>query len=198
MSGLGSHPFGSWQPHGDDKSFMWIRDELPNRLPGVRFLLYGYDTTLCKSTSFQRIVDLAVSFINTLKTCGCAGRSSRPILFLAHSLGGVILKQALVSLVEGHDEYHAILNKIRGAIFFGVPSHGMNIPDLMTIIGSQPNKALLDELSDTTDTLSMLDGVFGRHFESRGLSFFWAYETKATPTVEVSFQESPARLDGRV
>lgn len=165
---------------------MWIRDELPKHLPGVRFLIYGYDTTLSESTSFQGIIDLAVSLINTMKTIGCAEESSSPILFLAHSLGGVILKQALISLVEGHDKYHAILDRIHGALFFGVPSRGMRIPDLIAMIGSQPNKVLLDELSDATETLSDLDKSFGRHFKSRNVSFFWAYETKVTRTVEVS------------
>lgn len=175
---------------------MWIRDELPDGLPGVRFLLYGYDTSLSRSASVQRILDLAVSLINTMKTIGCAGRSSRPLVFLAHSLGGVILKQALVSLVEGHDEYHAILNKVRGAIFFGVPSHGMNIPDLITIIGTQPNRVLLEELSDLTDTLQELDEIFGRHFQSQSLSF-WAYEIKVTRAVEVSFLASKILGEGQ-
>src|SRR5271167_3314652 len=57
LSGLASHPMGSWQPHGDNKSFMWIRDELPQYLPTIRFILYGYDTTLSPSNSFQTIPD---------------------------------------------------------------------------------------------------------------------------------------------
>lgn len=28
ISGLASHPFGSWQPRGSDKFSKWIRDDL--------------------------------------------------------------------------------------------------------------------------------------------------------------------------
>ncbi|KAK5992042.1 hypothetical protein PT974_05438 [Cladobotryum mycophilum] len=92
ISGLSSHPFGSWQPHAGDKEFMWIRDELPTKLPGVRAILYGYDTTLVNSRSFQTIPDLALSFIAELKANGWTSLTAKPIMFLAHSLGGVINK----------------------------------------------------------------------------------------------------------
>ncbi|RYP81097.1 hypothetical protein DL769_002153 [Monosporascus sp. CRB-8-3] len=59
ISGLASHPFGSWQPKGkENKSWMWIRDGLPKALPNVRTLLFGYDTTLTKSDLFQTIADI--------------------------------------------------------------------------------------------------------------------------------------------
>lgn len=79
---------GSWQPRGA-KSFMWIRDELPDLLTGVRFIIYGYDTKLYQSKSFQVLPDLARSFIASLQASGWV---SKPLLFLAHSLGGVLMK----------------------------------------------------------------------------------------------------------
>lgn len=118
ISGLASHPFGSWQTHGHDKSFMWIRDELPQRLPGVRFLTYGYDTMLSDSTSFQLIPDLAISLVRTLKAIGLPAPSAKPVLFLAHSLGGVVLKQALAILAGGRSEERSILCEDKGGHLF--------------------------------------------------------------------------------
>ena len=46
---------------------MWIRDALPKLVSGIRFILYGYDTALVGSKSFQRVDDLALSVINALK-----------------------------------------------------------------------------------------------------------------------------------
>ena len=63
LSGLGSHPFGSWQPHGSDKSFMWIRDKAPTLVPGARMITYGHNSGLINSTSFQLISDIARDFI---------------------------------------------------------------------------------------------------------------------------------------
>lgn len=185
ISGLASHPFGSWQTHGHDKSFMWIRDDLPERLPGVRFLVYGYDTALSGSTSFQTIPDLAISLVQTMKAIGWCAPSARPFLFLAHSLGGVVLKQALVHLAGGDDRERAMLANVRGAISFGVPSQGMNIPDIFEMLGDQPNRALVRQLSNESEFLARLDVQFGGISYLQRIQFLWAFETRVTPGVEV-------------
>lgn len=56
VSGLSSHPFGSWKRRNGH--FMWLRDSLACHSSGVRVLLYGYDTTLIQSESFQDIADI--------------------------------------------------------------------------------------------------------------------------------------------
>jgi len=71
---------GSWQPRGLNKSFMWIRDALPAMTSGIRFLLYGYDTALQESKSFQTIPDLAISLINALKTGNWTSRTGKPLM----------------------------------------------------------------------------------------------------------------------
>jgi hypothetical protein len=37
---------------------MWLRDALPLDVPGARILIYGYDTRLIRSSSFQNLTDL--------------------------------------------------------------------------------------------------------------------------------------------
>jgi hypothetical protein len=49
---------------------MWLRDSLPNDLPKTRILVYGYDTRLENSASFQSIDDLGIhlrSSINNIR-----------------------------------------------------------------------------------------------------------------------------------
>lgn len=183
LSGLASHPFGSWQPKGDDKSYMWIRDTLPTSIDGVRFILYGYDTTLKNSTSFQTIVDLANSLYLTLQTNGWASPTTKPLVFLAHSLGGVLLKQFLVILAGGNESTQFMLNMIKGVIFFGTPSRGMALGQLLTMVGDQPNKDLVEHLSEASDFLPNLEMQFAGISHIQGMRLFWAYETKTSPTV---------------
>ncbi|KAH8892136.1 hypothetical protein GQ53DRAFT_806091 [Thozetella sp. PMI_491] len=184
VSGLGSHPLGSWQPRGDDKSFMWVRDVLPVSFPDTRFILYGYDTTLRNSRSVQSVVDLAQAFIGALEADGWASPSAKPLLFLAHSLGGVLLKQLFVSLANGDERANFMLSIIRGAVFFGVPSVGMSISHLLAMVEGQPNSALVETLSIGSQYLENLEIQFdGISYLWGRKSFFWAYETQATPTV---------------
>ncbi|VUC22222.1 unnamed protein product [Clonostachys rosea] len=178
ISGLSSHPFGSWQPRGADKSFMWIRDELPAFVPGVRAFTYGYDTNLINSNSFQLISDIARGFIEHLRIGGWSLTSARPIVFLAHSLGGLVLKDALVQIADARNELdRSLLDKVRGAIMFGVPNLGMEQSHLLAMVEGRPNEILVDDLSRKSNYIMRLDESFsGIAFTSR-FTVFWAYET---------------------
>ncbi|CAG9974761.1 unnamed protein product [Clonostachys byssicola] len=185
ISGLASHPMGSWQPRGD-KGFMWIRDALPSRFPGVRFIIYGYDTALSGSKSFQVVPDIAGSLISELKANGWAAPAAKPIIFLAHSLGGVVLKQSMVMLAGSGVRERQIIRNIKGAIFFGVPTVGMAVPDIYEMLGDQPNTALLDYLSDRSNYIPTLEKQFDGISYTRDMVLFWAYETQATPSLSNS------------
>jgi len=65
ISGLGGHAFGSFKERG--KPYMWLRDSLPDDLPGARILIYGYNTELQKNQSFQSLRNLANQFRNDLR-----------------------------------------------------------------------------------------------------------------------------------
>ncbi|EHK22131.1 uncharacterized protein TRIVIDRAFT_150386 [Trichoderma virens Gv29-8] len=190
ISGLSSHPFGSWQPHGSDKSFMWIRDSLPRDLPGVRTIIYGYDTALINSTSFQTIQDISLTLIHQLKANGWASPGSKNLVFLAHSLGGVILKEALVSMAGSGEREKYVLSLTKGAIFFGVPSHGMHISHFLAMVGSQPNQDLIRDLSSDSTYLMNLDKRFEGISVIRQMKLFWAYETKTSPLYTVISRSS--------
>jgi alpha-beta hydrolase superfamily lysophospholipase len=142
ISGLASHPFGSWQPK-DNKGWMWIRDALAEAMPNARAVLFGYDTALVESNSFQTIADLASTLMENLKASG----SPRPLIFSAHSLGGIVLKEALVTLANDRDRERQILRQVVGAVLFGVPSRGMKTQALMTMVRRRPNERLVRDLA---------------------------------------------------
>ncbi|UKZ74110.1 hypothetical protein TrVFT333_001767 [Trichoderma virens FT-333] len=155
MSGLASHPIGSWQPHGKDKSFMWIRDALPHLVPNVKFILYGYDTKLAGSKSFQTVPDIALTFIHTLQQGGWAAPGSRKLVFFAHSLGGIILKEAFRMLA-----------------------------DSSIMLQGQPNKdSLVKEISNESRFIETLEEQFSGISHLQKMKLLWAYETETTPTV---------------
>jgi hypothetical protein len=190
ISGLASHPFGSWQPKGGEKKFMWIRDALPRDIRGMRTIIWGYDSRLRSSRSSQLVPDLAKKFINQLQTYGWGSQSARPMAFLAHSLGGLVLKEALVQLHEISNEgYKDILALMKGAVFFGVPNMGMVQQHLEHLAVNSPNIHLLEDLGRGSSYVTDLSRRF-REFRASSLytelQFFWAYETKWSPTVKVS------------
>jgi hypothetical protein len=79
---------------------MWLRDALPHHIiegnderPIARVMLFGYESSLPQSQSFQNLEDLATSLHNSLLAL-ISVATPRPIIFVAHSLGGLIVKQA--------------------------------------------------------------------------------------------------------
>ncbi|KAM0794369.1 hypothetical protein BDR22DRAFT_895220 [Usnea florida] len=162
ISGLASHPFGSWKHRETGSHFMWLRDRLPQDVPKLRSLIYGYDTRLFKSHSFQDLDDIARSFIGSLKVICRSPSPAKPLVLLAHSLGGIMVKRALALLEqEGRDEEKDILNSVKGLVFFGVPHKGMEISHLLAMVAKQPNEDLISRtLSADSELLSELDEQF--------------------------------------
>ena len=66
VCGLGGHAFKSFSS-SETPEENWLRDYLPQYLPGIRVLVYGYDTRIVEdSTSKKSINDIATSFFNAV------------------------------------------------------------------------------------------------------------------------------------
>ncbi len=159
---------------------MWLRDALPHDLPGARVLTYGYDTRLVESNSFQNLEDVASTFRASLRTALRSRLPDRPLIFIAHSLGGLVLKQALIQMASGDDAERRIFQSTYGILFFGVPNQGMDISSLRSIVGSQPNLPFLEMLSEDSGNLQGLVENFRKVFHFRDSEIVSLYETQAS------------------
>lgn len=165
---------------------MWLRDLLPKDLPSIRSIIYGYDTTLLTSESFQTVDDIALSLIVKLRSIGRSSPSAKPSIFLAHSLGGIVLKRALVLLANSGDTERKVLESIRGIILFGVPSRGMHMSHFLPMVEGYPNESLIRLLSPDSTYLSDLDQQFSGIAHLANVRLISVYETKMTRTTKVS------------
>lgn len=66
----------------------------------------------------------------------------RPIIFICHSLGGIVCKQALVLAHEDDHLYGNILRATSAIVFFGTPHRGSNGADIGKTIGRVVNLCL--------------------------------------------------------
>ena len=182
ISGLGSHAFGSWKDRRS--SYMWLRDALPQYLPNARVLIYGYDSKLAGSYSFQNLSDVGSRLRASLRVALGPVSRDRPLIFIAHSLGGLVLKQAMVQMSSGDAADSRNFKATYGILFFGVPSQGMYISSLLAMVRGQPNLHFLSTLSKDGGFLQGLIEQFRAVFvfpDSRIYSF---YETEMSPTAQ--------------
>lgn len=164
---------------------MWLRDRLPTELPNVQSIIYGYDTALVASDSVKGIEDIAIALISKMRSIGRASPSAKPLVLLAHSLGGIVLKQAMVSIARTGGSAKFIVDSTRRVVFFGVPNRGMKISHLLPMVENQPNAPIVQSLSVGSDYLQSLDEQFSGIVTHRGIQICSVYETKMSPTTQV-------------
>lgn len=192
ISGLGGHAFGSFKERSG--THMWLRDSLPYHLTGeegngrplARVLVYGYESRVAESDSIQNLEDLATSFRTQLLQIARPS-PSRPIIFIAHSLGGLIVKQTLISLPKStNEDDQSLLRRVYGIVFFGVPHDGMDISSLIPMVGDGPNRSLVDSLDRVnSQILTVQQRDFQTALGGEGKSeIICFYETLKSPTAQ--------------
>ncbi|KAF2176608.1 hypothetical protein K469DRAFT_812982 [Zopfia rhizophila CBS 207.26] len=186
---LGSHAIGSWKsPSSND---LWLRDYLPDDLPNIRVLLYGYDTSLLDNESKDSIEDLGSRFLESIKAFRADTTNHRPIIFIGHSLGGLLIKEALVRARKKSDDPQnlALCKACYGLLLFGVPNLGLRNEQLNSIVQGRPNQVLIRDLvvdddSEPSPFLKRISDQFSECCKGqyRVISFF---ERKRSSTVQI-------------
>ena len=179
ISGLGSHPFGSFVHKRD--GHMWLSDSLPRDIPAARVMIYGYESGLQRSTNFAHLDDLAGSLQIAVSRLLRSEKKTRLVL-IGHSLGGLLIKEALIRIAESDSESD-LISFIFGVLFFGVPNDGMNTESLVPMVNDQPNRFLLESLNAlNSQVLRFQSRNFSRILSQTNLEMFCFYETELSPT----------------
>jgi protein SERAC1 len=118
-----------------------------------------------------------------------------PIVFLAHSLGGLVVKQALLYLSKQsqmHEEIRETFQSVYTILFFGVPCKGLDGErlGLAAMAKGQSTEGFLSDLRDNSPMVDDLAESFLNVFDSRTwVEIYSFHETVASRTaVMVNFQ----------
>ncbi|RYP12931.1 hypothetical protein DL765_007101 [Monosporascus sp. GIB2] len=103
----------------DGKRVVWPRDLLPKKQPRTRVLSFGYMGDIYNNNIIAGIGDNARSLLAHIKIRRRAD-PDRPIVFIAHCVGGLIVKQALC-IASNEEEYISIARATHTVMFFGTP-----------------------------------------------------------------------------
>lgn len=177
-------PFTDARRHSDGSTAVyWPRDLVPDVLPDARVMTYGYDTHIRHTTfgpalSKNQVYDIAWDFLQEI-TAQRQNCPTRPILFVAHSLGGIVVKEALrrsSGCYMGHSHLDNVFTATVGIIFFGTPHRGSEprgliksiAESLAKILGYRANEQIIDTLLPTSERLRELRDEFGPLAHRRG------------------------------
>ena len=190
VHGLQGHPKRSWQssvrlqqhtsthnPFKRSKTsqkdggagIFWPADLIPHDFPTIRVLTFGYDSQITRhyatGTSKNGIFDHGNSLLNALSR-ERTNLSNRPIIFVAHGLGGLVVKQALIEARKRTSSHHIhdIYTSAHAVIFFGTPhrgfdfaSWGLTASNLAKAAQMDVNDAILRELDPASGSSKLLE-----------------------------------------
>ncbi|KAL4891316.1 hypothetical protein BDV59DRAFT_183051 [Aspergillus ambiguus] len=126
VHGLTGDRITTWTAQGQYNP--WPKTLLPSKLSKARILTYGYDAYVVRKSvpGSNRLIDHATNLLNDLTTDRVLhNAASRPIIFVTHSLGGLVCKKAILSSRNSPDAHlRNIFNCTRGVIFMGTPHKG--------------------------------------------------------------------------
>ena len=149
----------------------WPRDLLKNDLVLSRIMTFGYDIYSNGDSQRNPCVDIfgqANHFLQSLATVRDDSRSTnRPIIIIAHCIGGLIVKQALSLCSESPDEAMQVIEEhVVGVVFLATP-HGKkwttdwaNLNASAIDASDEPNVSLLSLLATDLPALADLDQKF--------------------------------------
>jgi hypothetical protein len=149
----------------------WPRDLLPAVIPYARILTWGYDVQIEQmftATSQASIFQHATTLLTDLSTL--RSRESdriKPLIFVTHSLGGIVVKDALCISNTEKTFLGEIFPATAGVMFFGTPHRGSKIAsvgkiafEISKLFLQTPNLKILSALEVNSE---ILDHV-GRSF----------------------------------
>ncbi|PQE09827.1 hypothetical protein CJF30_00010308 [Rutstroemia sp. NJR-2017a BBW] len=109
---------------------------------------YGYDSAFVLSNSVADIDASAMALNNRLDGERQSGAAKRPLIFVAHSLGGIIVKRALILTNERSDHWQNIRDSAAGIVFFAVPHRGADIAYWATLTANALTFATLGAMGN--------------------------------------------------
>lgn len=131
------------------------------------------------------------------------GHRERPIIFIAHSLGGLVCEQALLICREGNTNLEKVFQSTRGIIFMGTPHGGSGLATLGHMfakylnIARHTNSAIVGVLQQKSEVLIAVQQQFQQllHKPDVDISIYCFFEEKPVVGVGTIVPEQSAVLN---
>ena len=153
VHGLGGDLHGTWTSKivGSERPFFWpaaMAEDLS--ACGIWSVEYAAPFTAFASNPGMTIDDRAANL--ALRLCN-SGLGVKPIVFVMHSLGGLVVKSLCVQSQLGNGDDKVVASSIRGLVFCGTPHRGSGIATATRILGRLSARHVR-ELEANTDRLN--------------------------------------------
>lgn len=164
VHGLGGDGHGTWESDG---KFYWPQI-LGEDLKDVGIWVVNYESSPSHWLGYTMPVESrALHLLQVLKDHNIGDRR---IVFIGHSLGGIVIKQMIQDASDlGVHDYNDIALRTKGVVFLGTPNTGSDLPTLQRNIeklGLYTGATVTqDQLADNSPILLRLNMWYRNHVE---------------------------------
>lgn len=185
VHGLMGHRIKTWHPHEEENKECWpywLAEE--SLFQNVGIWSFGYEAEASKWLgSSQPLFDQARSLLDNLES---EELGQQPLMFITHSLGGLVVKEMLHS-AENYPNVprkRAIIQNTKGIVFLATPHMGSDLtrnPFLKIMSFLLSETITVKELKPNSNQLRLLDEWYKQYINNnKRISTKVYYETKET------------------
>ena len=196
VPGLGANPEWTWK---SKNKVDWLADNnmLPRTIANARIMVFEYESQWFGRGSInQRLSNVADQLVHALSDQRSRG-SKRPIVFVCHCLGGIIVEKALLTAQLRQNDYPNIFMSVVGCIFLGTPFRGTKsqskatlLAEMAETVGLGVNSGLLRVLEEGSETLKDLLSDFSALARESNMHLFCFFEQHASDMINLIFKGS--------
>jgi triacylglycerol esterase/lipase EstA (alpha/beta hydrolase family) len=182
----------AWLVRDGTKDECWPMTWLPKKFLNARILSLSYDASLWR-TSTTGMMDLYLvgeSLVQSMTSQESGiGQNDHPVVFVCHSLGGLIAKQIVV---VGHHQFSndkrvcKLLGNLKAFFFYATPHQGSKLANLVGHLRFLFKSPLVEYLEVMNPKVGRLDSQFEEIRQNVGKGawkFYGVGETHATSYV---------------
>lgn len=194
IHGLKGNALDSWTASASvDKNGVWL-EWLAEELPNIGVFAYNYNTSIFeklakKDLDFYEQANLAIELMVT------HGFGKRPIVFITHSLGGLLAKQILRECKDNEDEeWENIEQQTKLVAFIGTPHKGASLASAIKFIFPRLKSNIIDLLESENGFLDDLNNAYKKiasRNDIRTIAFSEKFKTKSLGVIVPKISADP-------
>ncbi|KAI1462466.1 hypothetical protein F4805DRAFT_474391 [Annulohypoxylon moriforme] len=189
VHGLNGGRTSTWTSESDNDNpnqVFWPRDLLPSKCPNARILSFGYNASALHfypifgpkhSPPAMTISNHSSALLDNLASLRSQTNSTdRPLIFIAHSLGGLVCADAVSKQLGADTAKKNLVTKVCGMIFLGTPFAGskqarwVEIGTKLISRVSTANEDLIETLQERSKKLIEINNNFTQLIKARDRS----------------------------
>lgn len=181
VHGLTGDPKKTWSSSADEFWPEWLKTDLPY----ASIYTLGYPASLFEKWA-KKEMDLFERSTHVLEMFAANGIGKKPIAFIAHSLGGILVKMILRKACDAEDEdWKSVGDKTQLVHFMSTPHCGASLARCLDVLPLTSKNIKL--LANDTGFLEDLNSHYRTYANNKGdlktVIYYEKYKTKKTVVV---------------